>query len=158
MDRELNIETNTKEKNNEITEFMKELENSLEDKKLNNKIEAYSTIYDEVLNEVEYAHKYKGKLNKIITECMKEESYEGDFWYINYDKTKNAYSMELYRDGERQKFSITAQDVKKYNYKVGMTYWFFEDGTMLEEDAIKDSIKIDVDSAIADLEREKRKK
>jgi len=89
---------------------------------------------------------------------MKEESYEGDFWYINYDKAKNTYLMELYRDGECKKFPITAQDVKEYNYKIGMTYWFFEDGNMLEEDAIKDSIKIDVDSAIADLEREKRKK
>jgi len=126
--------------------------------KLNNKIEPYTTIYDEVLNEVENAHKYKRKLNKIITECMKDESYEGDFWYINYDKSKKSYLVEFYSDGECQKFPITAQDVKEYNYKVGMTYWAFEDGTMLEEDAIKDSIKIDVDSAIADLEREKRKK
>jgi len=66
-------------------------------------------------------------------------------------------SVDLYSNGKCQKFPITMQDIKDYNYKVGMTYWAFEDGRMLEEDAIKDSIKIDVDSALADLERNNKK-
>lgn len=158
MDRTLDIENNKRIENNKVEKFMKELENSLKDKELTNSKCTYTTIYDELLNEVDLAKKYKGKLNSIIKECMKNESYENDFWYINYDKSRNTFSMDLYSDGKYQKFPITIQDIQENKYKVGMTYWAFEDGRMLEEDAIKDSIKIDVDSALADLERNSRKK
>ena len=156
MDRSLNIEFNKREENKEITEFIKDLEKTLDSNKIEHSKKAYTTIYDEILNEIDIASKYKGKLKSIIKECMKNESYEGNFWYINYDKSKNIFSMDLYSDGKCQKFPITIQDIKNYNYKVGMTYWALENGGMLEEDAIKDSIKIDVDSALADLERENK--
>lgn len=157
MDRILDIENNKRNENVEVNAFIKELENALNTNNLTNSKGVYTTLYDEVLNEINLATKYKGKLNSIIKECMKNESYENDFWYINYDKSKNTFSMDLYSDGKCQKFPITMQDIKDYNYKVGMTYWAFEDGCMLEEDAIKDSIKIDVDSALADLERNNKK-
>lgn len=156
MDRTLNIEHNKRKENKEVTEFMKELEKALNSNKIEHNKKAVTTIYDEVLNEIDIASKYKGKLNSIIKECMKNESYEGDFWYINYDKSKDIFSMDLYSDGKCKKFPITLQDIKDYNYKVGMTYWALDNGRMLEEDAIKDSIKIDVDSALADLERENK--
>ena len=158
MDRELDIEPNNRIENIEAKEFMQELENTLSNNQRVNLKDGYTTLYDEVLNEIDIALKYKGKLNSIIKECMKKESYENDFWYIDYDKDKNTYYMDLYSDGECQNFPITIQDIQNYNYKVGMTYWAFEDGRMLEEDAIKDSIKIDVDSALADLERNNKKK
>lgn len=158
MARELDIEPNNRIENSEVKEFMQELENTLSNNQRVNLKDGYTTLYDEVLNEIDIALKYKGKLNSIIKECMKKEPYENDFWYIDYDKDKNTYSMDLYSDGECQKFPITIQDIQNYNYKVDMTYWAFEDGRMLEEDAIKDSIKIDVDSALADLERNNKKK
>jgi len=86
MDRILDIENNKRNENVEVNAFIKELENALNTNNLANSKGVYTTLYDEVLNEINLATKYKGKLNCIIKECMKNESYENDFWYINYDK------------------------------------------------------------------------
>ena len=158
MDRTLNIETNKTNDKSEITEFMNQLENALNSNNLTNSKEIYTTIYDEVLEEIDLAQKYESKLNSIIKECMKNESYENDFWYINYDKSKDTYSMDLYSEGTCQNFPITYKDIQDYNYKIGMTYWAFDDDRMQEAEELKDSIKIDVDSELADLERENNKK
>lgn len=107
MDRILDIENNKRNENLEINAFIKELENALNTNNLANSKGVYTTLYDEVLNEINLATKYKGKLNSIIKECMKNESYENDFWYINYDKSRNTFSMDLYSDGKCQKFPIT---------------------------------------------------
>ena len=53
---------------------------------------------------------------------MLEESYEGDFWYINYDKSKDTYTIEFYSEGECYKSPITAKDIKESKCKDGMTY------------------------------------
>ena len=158
MDRTINIEQDNRKANDEVTIFMKELENVLNSNNLTNSKEIYTTIYDEILEEIDLAQKYESKLNSIIKECMKNESYENDFWYINYDKSKNTFSMDLYSEGTCQKFPITYKDIQDYNYKIGMTYWAFDDDRMQEAEELKDSIKIDVDSKLADLERENNKK
>lgn len=157
MDRTINIEQDNRKANDEVTTFMKELENALNSNNLTNSKEIYTTIYDEVLEEIDLAQKYESKLNSIIKECMENESYENDFWYINYDKSKNTFSMDLYSEGTCQKFPITYKDIQDYNYKIGMTYWAFDDDRMQEAEELKDSIKIDVDSELADLERENNK-
>ena len=62
----------TKRKENiEVNTFMKELENALKTNNIANSKGVYTTLYDEVLNEIDLATKYKGKLNNIIKECMK---------------------------------------------------------------------------------------
>lgn len=157
MDRTINIEQDNRKANDEVKTFIKELENALNSNNLTNSKEIYTTIYDEVLEEIDLAQKYESKLNSIIKECMKNESYENDFWYINYDKSKNTFSMDLYSEGTCQKFPITYKDIQDYNYKIGMTYWAFDDDRMQEAEELKDSIKIDVDSELADLERENNK-
>ncbi len=88
---------------------------------------------------------------------MLEESYEGDFWYINYDKSKDTYTIEFYSEGECYKSPITAKDIKESKCKVGMTYLEIEDG-LLEEDAIKDSIKLNVEDTLLELEQKNKKK
>ena len=158
MDRIINIEQDNRKANDEVKEFMKELDSALNSSKLADSKNVYITIYDEVLQEINLAPKYDSKLNSIIKECMKNESYENDFWYINYDKSKNTFSMDLYSEGTCQKFPITYKDIQDYNYKIGMTYWAFDDDRMQEAEELKDSIKIDVDSKLADLERENNKK
>ena len=54
---------------------MKELEKALKTNNLANSKGIYTTLYDEVLNEINLATKYKSKLNSVIKECMKNESY-----------------------------------------------------------------------------------
>ena len=84
MDRILDIENNKRKENIEVNTFMKELENALKTNNIANLKGVYTTLYDEVLNEIDLATKYKGKLNSIIKECMKNESYENDV----FDKLK----------------------------------------------------------------------
>ena len=86
------------------------------------------------------------------------ESYENEFWYIDYDKTKNTYSMDYYIDGQVTKTPLTSQEVKDYELIVGMTYLPYEDDRLMPMVSIKDSIKIDVDSALFDLELKNKKK
>ena len=62
MDRSLNIEFNKREENKEITEFIKDLEKTLDSNKIEHSKKAYTTIYDEILNEIDIASKYKGIL------------------------------------------------------------------------------------------------
>ena len=115
MERILDIEHNKRNENNEISSFIKELENALKNNHLENTQEKNimnKGLYDEVLKEIELAPKYKSKLNGIIKECMKNESYENEFWYIDYDKTKNTYSMDYYIDGQVTKTPLTSQEVK----------------------------------------------
>lgn len=161
MERILDIEHNKRNENNEISSFIKELENALKNNNLENTQEKNimnKGLYDEVLIEIELAPKYKSKLNRIIKECMKNESYENEFWYIDYDKTKNTYSMDYYIDGQVTKTPLTSQEVKDYELIVGMTYLPYEDDRLMPMVSIKDSIKIDVDSALFDLELKNKKK
>ena len=154
---EIQKQKNRQKENKEFTNFTKELEKSLDNKEQEMAKQVDTTIYDEVLNEIELAPKYKRKLKGIIKEGMIEESYEGDFWYINHNKSSDTYTMEFYSEGKCKKNPITLQDIKKYKYKVGMTYFDVEGG-ILEEDAIKDSIKINVEDALLELEHNNKKK
>ena len=65
MDRILDIENNKRKENIEVNTFMKELENALKTNNIANSKGVYTTLYDEVLNEIDLATKYKGKLNNI---------------------------------------------------------------------------------------------
>ena len=159
MDRNIDIISSRSNENKEVTEFLNELKNSINNEEIKNiksKGILYKNLCDEILEETALAQKYRVKLNKIVNECMKNESYESDFIYINYDNSKNAFTMNYYNDGKIEKTELTPKDIKDYNYKVGMTYEIGEDDTMVEAKYLKDSIKIDVNSALNSLERENR--
>lgn len=160
MDRSIDIINSRSNENREVTEFLNELKNSISNEEMKNikgKDILYKNLCDEILEETALAQKYIGKLNKIVDECMKNESYESDFIYINYDNSKNAFTMNYYNDGKIEKTELTTKDIKDYNYKVGMTYEIGEDDTIVEAEYLKDSIKIDVNSELNSLERENRK-
>ena len=57
MDRIIDIENNKRNQNVEVNAFIKELENALNTNNLANSKEAYTTLYDEVLNEINLATK-----------------------------------------------------------------------------------------------------
>ena len=159
MDRNIDIISGRSNENKEVTEFLNELKNSINNEEIKNiksKGILYKNLCDEILEETALAQKYRGKLKNIVNECMKNESYESDFIYINYDNSKNVFTMNYYNDGKIEKTELTPKDIKDYNYKVGMTYEIGEDDTMVEAKYLKDSIKIDVNSALNSLERENR--
>lgn len=160
MDRSIDIINSRNNENREVTEFLNELKNSINNEEIKNikgKYIPYKNLCDEILEETALAQKYIGKLNKIVDECMKNESYESDFIYINYDNSKNIFTMNYYNDGKIEKTELTPKDIKDYNYKVGMTYEIGEDDTIVEAEYLKDSIKIDVNSELNSLERKNRK-
>ena len=78
------ISTRTKDASNSISEFMKELQNSLDNPI--NKVTVDKSLYNEIYNDLELAPKYKNQLEEIIKDSMLEYSYDTEFLYVNYDE------------------------------------------------------------------------
>lgn len=132
--------SNNNEKSNEVDDFMKELKNVLEKKDKN-----LSYFYNEVYNELPLATKYKEQLPKIILECMKDMSYDKDFFYFDYDNQKNEYYLEYYSEGEIEKFPLTKKDVEDSTFEIG-TFWRpYGDGMVRKADYMGEGIKSNVE-------------
>jgi hypothetical protein len=140
LDNEIN-QNITKE--NEINDFMEELKNALESNECRT-----ATINDEILNEIDLAVQYKNNLNNIIDKCMENLSYDYDFLYCDYDKTKQSYFLDYYYDGEIAREYLTTAEMKEMNLQKG-TFWrpYEEDSIVMDED-LKDNIKINVESEL----------
>ena len=156
MDRTLNNEiSNEKRTNDEIKNFMKGVQNSL-DKTIHNTVN--EIVLNEVCNEIELASKYKAELNTIIDEAFDIESYENEFLCLNYDDKTKSYYLDHYYDGNRDKIEMTNEEInelKNTGGKVGQFYKFYNDEHLVEAEYIKDSIKINVDTLLNKLELKK---
>ena len=158
MDILLNNELNTRTKDidNNVSEFMNELKNALENPK--NDVSIDKNFYNEVYNELELAPKYKENLEDIIKESMLEYSYDTEFLYVNYDEKNDKYYVDYY-DGDVTRINVTKQELQEANHKIGAFYVPILDGEFLEEvDYVKDSIKKNVQSKLEDLEKINKKR
>lgn len=158
MDILLNNELNTRTKDidNNVSEFMNELKNALENPK--NEVSIDKNFYNEVYNELELAPKYKENLEDIIKDSMLEYSYDTEFLYVNYDEKNDKYYVDYY-DGDVTRINVTKQELQEANHKIGAFYVPILDGEFLEEvDYVKDSIKKNVQSKLEDLEKINKKR
>ena len=158
MDILLNNELNTRTKDidNNVSEFMNELKNALENPK--NDISIDKNFYNEVYNELELAPKYKENLEDIIKDSMLEYSYDTEFLYVNYDEKNDKYYVDYY-DGDVTRINVTKQELQEANHKIGAFYVPILDGEFLEEvDYVKDSIKKNVQSKLEDLDKIDKKR
>ena len=158
MDILLNNELNTRTKDidNNVSEFMNELKNALENPK--NDISIDKNFYNEVYNELELAPKYKENLEDIIKDSMLEYSYDTEFLYVNYDEKNDKYYVDYY-DGDVTRINVTKQELEEANHKIGAFYVPILDGEFLEEvDYVKDYIKKNVQSKLEDLEKINKKR
>ena len=158
MDILLNNELNTRTKDidNNVCEFMNELKNALKNPK--NEVSIDKNFYNEVYNELELAPKYKENLEDIIKDSMLEYSYDTEFLYVNYDEKNDKYYVDYY-DGDVTRINVTKQELQEANHKIGAFYVPILDGEFLEEvDYVKDSIKKNVQSKLEDLEKINKKR
>lgn len=146
------INTRTKDKDNSINEFMKELQNSLDNPK--NKITVDRSLYNEIYNDLELAPKYKNQLEEIIKDSMLEYSYDTEFLYVNYDEKSNKYYVDYY-DGDVTKINVTKKELQDANHKVGAFYVPLDEDFLEEVDYVKDSIKESVKYKLEQLEKKR---
>lgn len=143
--------TNEKQQNNEVTDFIKELSAKLKE---DEKIISSNTLFNEMLNKVELASKYKNQLQDVINKCLTDMSYERDFFYFDYDKRKNDYCLKYYWNGGSTICDgLTKNDIEELREKGYTFYEPIDDaGTMRESDNLKVWMKYEVDNALLDLE------
>ena len=156
MDRILNneIDTRSKEVNNDINEFINELKNALDDPK--NKITIDKSFYNEIYNDIELAPKYKNQLEDVIKKCMLDYSYDSDFIYVNYDSKSKKYYMDIY-DGDVTKVNVTKEDLEESNIKVGNFYYQMNNFKYFEEyKNLKGQLKKQIEFELKKLENKRR--
>lgn len=156
MDRILNNEINTRSNDfdNDIKEFMVELQNSLNEP--NSKITIDKSFYNEIFNDIELAKKYRNQLENIIKECMIGYSYDNDFIYVNYDEKNKKYYMDIY-DGDVTKVCVDKKDLEESNIKVGEFYYQMNDFKYFEEyKNIKGQLKKQIEIELNKLENNRR--
>lgn len=157
MDRLINNEFNntiTNEKNKEISDFIQELQNALDNPK--NQITIDKSFYNEVYNDLELAQKYKEQLEGIIKDCMLDYSYDTEFVYVNYDEKTKKYYMDIY-DGDVTKVNVSKKELDNSNIKVGSFYFVLNNGDYLQEkEYIKDNIKSKIEYELNNLENRRK--
>lgn len=157
MDRLINNELNntiTNEKNKEISDFIQELQNALDNPK--NQITIDKSFYNEVYNDLELAQKYKEQLEGIIKDCMLDYSYDTEFVYVNYDEKTKKYYMDIY-DGDVTKVNVSKKELDNSNIKVGSFYFVLNNGDYLQEkEYIKDNIKSKIEYELNNLENRRK--
>ena len=150
MDLLLNNEIRKSSKtNDEINVFMNELENVLKNEQSK---DISSILCDEIYKEIPIASKYTSQLKNIIEECMKNESYQGEFFYVDYDSKKKSYFLNCYDDGELQRTKITKREMDNSNLKIGMFYGRYEESNIVEDESIKEGLKLDIEAELNHLD------
>ena len=92
MELNLNNEIDNKQgQDNELTEFMSELNSALEREQ---ELKSNGTLYNEIFKDVELAQKYVNELQNTIDKCLNNLSYERDFFYFDYDREKKEYNLK----------------------------------------------------------------
>ena len=156
MELEINNKIDNKTTDKEVTDFINELNKALEKKK---ELNINSNLYNEILEEVELAYRYKSRLQSTIDKCLEDLSYERDFFYFDYDKEAKEYQLKYYWNGGNTVCdSLTKKDIERYK-KAGFTFYepIDEEGTIVASDLLKDWMKCEVRSALLDIDIENRK-
>ena len=138
--------------NNEINSFINELQNSLE--KDNN---FQTTLTNEFYNTIPLASKYKNELENIIDDCMKNMSYDREFFYFDYDKKDNIYYLDYYSDGKIERIEMTKQDIEDSQLEKGWFYAWYNEEQIVEANSLKEGIKSNVELELDTLEFNNRK-
>ena len=120
---ELEIENNvqkTKKRHKSFdhnADFFKAMELQTKGYELLDKNDPNGMLYNAIYERTDYAHKYDNVLRSIVNKCMREESYEHNFYYINYNKENNTYYLDYYEDGHRTREKIPKKLAReKYNF------------------------------------------
>lgn len=156
---ELNINnelTNKKQEYTGVRNFINELSSTLEKKQ---ELKSNNNLYNDILENVELAPKYRNRLQSVIDKCLEDLSYERDFFYFDYDKITNEYCLKYYWNGGNTICdNLTQKDIERYKNK-GLTFYepIDEEGTIVESDTLKDWMKCEVESALLDLDIKNRK-
>lgn len=139
--------------NNEIEDFMKQLQNTLtkDNSRINN-------LYNEILQEIPLASKYEHQLGNIIKECMDTLSYEYDFLYFDYDKNEKSYFIDGYSEGNITRNKMSDKDLEGTDFEKGTFWEIYDQNHVVEADELKDYLKINVESELETLEFENEKK
>lgn len=158
MDLEINNKIDNKTTDNEVTDFINDLNDALEKKQ---ELNTNGNLFNEILQDVELASKYKSKLQSTINKCLKDMSYERDFFYFDYDKRNQNYFLDYYSDGKKERINLTKKEIQNYKENNITFYGPIESEndyiTMVEADSLKDWMKCEVGSALLDIDIESRK-
>lgn len=144
---------NNKKESTEVTDFINELGTALEN---NRELKVNSNLYNEILKDVELAPKYRNRLQSVINKCLKDMSYERDFYYFDFNKRTNKYFLDYYNDGERKRFDLTKEGLKEFKKNKITFYEPIDEDKMVESDTLKDWMKCEVSSSLLDLEIKNR--
>ena len=109
---------NEKNKNNDVTKFMKELEQEKE------KLEVASKNFpNELCKKLKLPTEYTEILEKKMEEYLKAYSeYRGEVLYAGYDLKTNTYYQDQYHLGEKTRYEISRKKAEKWG--VGSFYEF----------------------------------
>ncbi len=155
MDRILGNEINTRDSktNNEINDFIVELQNALDDPK--SKISIDKSLYNEIYSTLDLAPKFKDKLENIIKKCILDYSYDNEFFYLNFDEKSNKYYMDIYSEGIT-KVELTKKEIQDADYRVGAFYIPIPNANIREEECIKDAIKNRIEYELNELNKDSK--
>lgn len=151
MELEINNRIGNKTTDKEVANFIDELNDALEKKQ---ELNINSNLFNEILQDVELASKYKSRLQSIIDKCLEDLSYERDFCYFDYNKRTKNYCLKYYwQGGHTICDKLTQEDIERFKKK-GFTFYIpvDNDDTIMASDSLKDWIKCEVGSALLDID------
>ena len=137
--------------NNQVEDFIKELQNSLTKESYNTE-----TLNNEILAESDLAIKYEDGLNDIVEKNMKELSYECNFVYFDYDQKENIYFFDIYSEGNVTREYLSSEEAKEMQYTKGTFWRIWNEDNIIESDDLKDNIKFNTEYDLQSLESKRK--
>ncbi len=137
--------------NNQVEDFIKELQNSLTKESYNTE-----TLNNEILAESDLAIKYEDGLNDIVEKNMKELSYECNFVYFDYDQKENSYFFDIYSEGNVTREYLSSEEAKEMQYTKGTFWRIWNEDNIIESDDLKDNIKFNTEYDLQSLESKRK--
>lgn len=137
--------------NNQVEDFIKELQNSLTKESYNTE-----TLNNEILAESDLAIKYEDVLNDIVEKNMKELSYECNFVYFDYDQKENSYFFDIYSEGNVTREYLSSEEAKEMQYTKGTFWRIWNEDNIIESDDLKNNIKFNTEYDLQSLESKRK--
>lgn len=137
--------------NNQVEDFIKELQNSLRKESYNTE-----TLSNEILAENDLAIKYEDRLSSIVEKYMKELSYECNFVYFDYDQKENSYFFDIYSEGNVTRKYLSPEEAKEMQYTKGTFWRIWNEDNIIESDDLKDNIKFNTEYDLQSLESKRK--
>lgn len=136
---------------NQIEDFIKELQNSLAKESYNTE-----TLNNEILAESDLAIKYENELNDIVEKNMKELSHECNFVYFDYEQKENSYFFDIYSEGNVTREYLSSEEAKEMQYTKGTFWRIWNEDNIIESDDLKDNIKFNTEYDLQSLESKRK--